>query len=130
MVSEFLEPGAVAAAGTAASYLTYKYLKGSHNAGMALAEADTDKVTEMELDYAEFVQEVDDGSFTGTVKNFLGSSGEAAYQLGAQSSIGRKGELLRQRDYLLEGMQRELWDEETTVGEYNHALAEGYEEIL
>lgn len=130
MVSELLEPGAVAAAGTAASYLTYRYLKGSHDAGIALAEADADKVTEMELDYAEFVQEVDEGSFTGTVKNFLTNAGDAAYHAGATSSIGMKGDLLRHRDYLLEGMQKELWDEEITVGEYNHALAEGYEEIL
>lgn len=130
MVSELLEPGALGTAGIAAGYLTYRYLKGSHEAGKALADLNTEKVTEMEISYAEFIQDIDGEGFLETSKNFALNAGEVAEQIGRYRSIGMKGELLRHRSYLLEGIQEELWNDETTVGEYNHALAEGYEEII
>lgn len=130
MVSEFLEPGALGAAGTATAYLAYRYLKGSHEAGEAVTDLDTEKVTDMEIEYAEFIQDIDGDGFFETAKNFALNAGDMAEQTGRYRSIGRMGDMLRHRDYLLEGMQKELWNDETTVGEYNHALAEGYEEII
>ncbi len=94
---------------------------------MAVADQDIEKVTELEREYAEFIREIDDGSHH-SLREILGRPGEAAYYLGVRKSTFPYGEILRARDHFYRNALDELDISHPTIGEYNHALAEGYED--